>query len=431
MSTGSESTDSRAADAAPEHHPQQTLSNYRWVVISVWLVAGTAAFMVMSTLGILLPAISMPDEFGLSPSRQGLLGSSAFWGAFGLGIPLSWWASRFAPKGLTTLTLIGAVLCLLLQGWAPTFAFLLAGRLMFGLAILARDASRALLIHQWFPQREIILVNSVSNALYGLIVGGGLLATPFILSAVGNNWRMVFHIFAGLFGVLTASWMWLGKERVPHREFTKLGPWATSVSLRALTYKDLWLAGFGFMGSTLAMAAFLSFLPTFLLDTYEISLEWSGAVLSVTTFVGGVAGIGIGYLAMVTNWRNPMLQALGIVMAGSFVGMTLTGSIPLLMFLSFLNGIAWGFWPLLGSVPFQLPGIKPREMAVGLAVMTSGTAMGVVLGPLIAGFIQEAADLKPALVIVSFAGLSVSIAGLFLRVGRAEATSGPELYPGR
>ena len=415
---------------AQEMHMQEKLPAYRWVVIGVWLVAGTTAFMVMSTIGILLPAISMPDGLGLSPGQQGLLGSSAFWGGLVLGIPLSWWASRFPPKGLTTLTLIGAILCLILQGWAPGFFILLAGRLMFGLAILARDAARALLIYQWIPQREIILVNSISNGLYGLIVGGGLIGTPFILSAVGNSWRAVFYIFAGLFGVLTVAWMLLGKERVPHREVSKVGPWATGVPLRALTYRDLWLAGFGFMGSTLALAAFLSFLPTLLLDTYEISLEWSGAILSVTTFIGGVAGMGIGYLATVTNWRNPMLQALGVVMAGSFVGMALTGSIPILIFLSFLNGIAWGFWPILGSVPFQLPGIKPREMAVGLAFMTSGTAMGVVLGPIIAGFLQEVTDLKTTLLIVSFAGLSLNVTGTFLRVGRAEATSGPELYSG-
>ena len=197
---------------AQEMHMQEKLPAYRWVVIGVWLVAGTTAFMVMSTIGILLPAISMPDELGLSPGQQGLLGSSAFWGGLVLGIPLSWWASRFPPKGLTTLTLIGAILCLILQGWAPGFFILLAGRLMFGLAILARDAARALLIYQWIPQREIILVNSISNGLYGLIVGGGLIGTPFILSAVGNSWRAVFYIFAGLFGVLTVAWMLLGKE---------------------------------------------------------------------------------------------------------------------------------------------------------------------------------------------------------------------------
>lgn len=412
-------------------HREVALTSYRWVVISVWLVAGTTAFMVMSTLGILLPSISKPDELGLSPSQQGLLGSSAFWGAFGLGIPLSWWASRFPPKGLTTFTLAIAVLCLLLQGWAPGFLLLIVGRLVFGLAILGRDAARALLIHQWFPQREIILVNSLSNGLYGIIVGGGLLATPFVLSAFDDDWRAVFYIFAGLFAVLTVSWMLLGKERVPHKEVRKLGTWATGVSLRALTHMDLWLAAFGFMGSTLALGAFLNFLPTLLLDTYQISLEWSGAILFVTTIIGGLAGIGVGYIVTVTNWRNPVLHALGILMTLSFLGMTMTGSIPLLLFLSFLNGVAWGFWPVLGSVPFQLPGIKPREMAVGLAFMTSGTAMGVVLGPMIAGFLQEVTDLKSALFIVSFASLSLNVAGTFLRVGRAEATSGPELYSGR
>ena len=41
--------------------------------------------------------------------------------------------------------------------------------------------------------------------------------------------------------------------------------------------------------------------------------------------------------------------------------------IPLLLVLSFINGIAWGFWPILFTVPFHLPGIRPRELSVAVA----------------------------------------------------------------
>ncbi|MCI0787667.1 MAG: hypothetical protein J4O09_15275, partial [Chloroflexi bacterium] len=96
---------------------------YRWVVIGVWLMGSVSGFMIMSTLGILLPAISL--ELSLSPAQQGLLASSAFWGNLVLAIPLSWWASRYSAKLLTTVTLVLGTVFLFLQGWAPVFGVLL------------------------------------------------------------------------------------------------------------------------------------------------------------------------------------------------------------------------------------------------------------------------------------------------------------------
>ena len=166
---------------------------YRWVVLGLWHLTGVAGLMMVFTLGILLPAIS--SELRLSPGQQGVLGSAAFWGTLALSIPLSWWTSRYGPKMLTTVTLGLGTLLLFLQGWAPTFAVLLAGRLAFGMSILAREPARAFLTQQWFLRREIILVNSLSNLLFGLVVGGGFVATPYILSSVGDNWRTVNYTF--------------------------------------------------------------------------------------------------------------------------------------------------------------------------------------------------------------------------------------------
>ena len=176
-------------------------SGYRWVVFGLWSLSGVAGFMVVSSLGILLPAIS--SEFHLSPGQQGLLGSAAFWGSFALAIPLSWWTSRYGPKALTSVTLVLGTLFLFLQGWAPVFSVLLIGRLAFGIAMLAREPARALLILQWFPQREIILANSVSNVLYGLVVAGGLVVIPIILTSLGDNWRTTTYILGAFFMLVT------------------------------------------------------------------------------------------------------------------------------------------------------------------------------------------------------------------------------------
>ena len=118
---------------------------------------------------------------------------------------------------------------------------------------------------------------------------------------------------------------------------------------------------------------------------------------------------------MATEQGKRILQALGILMTFTYVGMTLTSSLPLLLVLSVLNGLAWGFWPILYSVPFQLPGIKPRDVGVALAFTMMMISAGTVLGPLITGFLQEVVSLKVTLLIISFFALSLSAAGTFLR----------------
>ena len=99
------------------------------------------------------------------------MASSAFWGNFALAIPMSWWTSRYGPKTLTTVTLALATGFLFIQAWSFSFLVLLAGRLAFGIVVIAGQPARAILTHQWFRPREIVLVNSISNALFGLVVG--------------------------------------------------------------------------------------------------------------------------------------------------------------------------------------------------------------------------------------------------------------------
>ena len=389
-------------------------SDYRWVVMGVWLTASVSGFMVISTLGILLPAIS--EELDLSPTQQGLLGSAAFWGNLALAIPLSWWTSRYGPKILTTVTLLLGTGFLFMQGWAPVFAVLLFARLAFGITVVARQPARAFLMQQWFPQREVLLVNSIANAMFGLVVGGGLAAAPFILSALGDDWRTTLNLFGALFAVLTILWVAFGRERVT-TDFRRLAASQdTSILKGTLRHRDLWIGGLGFVGATTAWSAFLSFFPTMMLNDHQVSLRWSGSILALGVFMGGFSGLGFGWAVTATNRGNTILLALGVLITASFVGMTLTGSIPLLIVLTFINGIGWGFWPILYSVPFHLPGIRPRELAMGIAFIMMMSSIGTTLGPLLTGLLQEVSgDLRLSLLIVSFGSLSVSISGLFLR----------------
>ena len=416
-----DTTESKVAPEIPSD-----ISNFRWVIVGVWMVASVSGFMVVSTLGVLLPSISA--DLNLSPSKQGLLGSAGFWGNISLAIPMSWWTSRFGARALTTVTLVLSTAALFVQGWAPAFAVLLAGRLAFGITIVARQPARVTLTHQWFAPREFVLVNSISNILFGVVVGGGLLAAPFVLAAFGDNWRATLNSFAGLFVVLTVLWLVLGRDRRTGESRPEELTRDLGVITGALGYRDLWIVGLGFLGANFAFSAFLSFYPTLMLDTYHVALTLSGAILAIGVVVGGGVGMGFGFWVMRRGNTKGLLRFLGVLMAITYTGMTMTGSLPALLVLTILNGIAWGFWPLLFTIPFHLPGIRPREVAVAVAFTMMMTSVGGALGPLAAGFLQEAlGDLRQSLLLISFTCLTLTGAGIFLRTsGQRQVEARPE-----
>ena len=162
-----------------------------------------------------------------------------------------------------------------------------------------------------------------------------------------------------------------------------------------------------------------------MLNTYQLSLQWSGAILALGVFVGGAAGLGLGYVVMNRGHGKLILQILGVLMPVTYLGMIMTGSIPILIALTLLNGVAWGFWPILFTVPFHLTGIRPRQVAVAVAFTVMMSSVGTALGPLTAGLLQQAlGDLRETLFIVSFTGLSLTAAGIFLRTGTHASSGG-------
>ena len=292
--------------------PALSYSRYRWTVMVVWLFSSVSSFMVLNTLGILLPAISA--DLDLSPSQQGLLGSASHWGNIALAIPLSWATSRLSPKWLTAATLLVATGCLFLQSWAPVFIVLLAGRLMFGISNIAQMPARALLTRQWFPPREVIYLNGLSNVLFGLVVGGGLVLAPVILDLTNGDWRATLRIFGLYFAGITLLWTLVGRERTNVADQDVVAEKGLDVVKGALGHRDLWIGGLGFAGATMSFGAFLAFYPTLMLEEFDISLRLSGMILALGVVVGGIGGIGIAWAASTHGREGNYLQVLGILM---------------------------------------------------------------------------------------------------------------------
>lgn len=402
----------RAMALPPAPGPaEQKPRPYRWVVIVVWMVAHLWTYIILESLGLLLPGIRV--ELGLTPIQEGWLGASAILGQLFLAVPLGWWLSRYSAKALTTLTMLASTVLIFVQGWAPGFLVLLAGRFLFGVTMVARQPARALLIRQWVPVGEVVVVNVLMNALWG-VVALGIIFTPLLLNLLGG-WRQTLYAFGVIALGLTLLWQVLGRERLTRDYVVEVQSRERSPITSLFRHRELWLLGIGMLGMGVNWGAFGTFWPSLMLDRYQVSLTRSASIMAISGVLSALLGVAAGLVIRRVGRKRTVIVLTGLLFPLSTVAMLWTGSYPLLLLLGLLNGIAWLFFPVAETIPFELRGITPREIAVAISFLEALSWAGAAIGPVLSGALQEfTGDLRLALVVACSMGVTVFLGGVLL-----------------
>ena len=391
--------------------------SYRFIILGFLGLSNVLNSMIVLSLGILLPSIT--EDLVLSPSEQGWLGSSMFLGSVFLSLPAGLWLSRFSAKRVLLVALSLGSICVFLQSWAPVFGVLLLGRLAFGVVMVARQPPRAILTAQWFPRREVVMVNGLVNSTYGLSAVIIFLLTPYLLLWLDNSWRITLMIYGIAFSVIAVAWAIAGRERRAAGDlYVSSNLPGASLLRSAVRHKELWYMSIGMLGVLIMEYALFTFWPTLMLEKYEIPLTTTGMMLFLAAVTESVGSMVLAFYLMrlvKREFRRPLVIALVILLVSSAIGMMLTDSIPFLFLLVIIHGLGFSFMPLVWTIPFELPGMTSREIAVASGLIETAARGGGVAGPIIAGFLHEASgDLAFSLVITSLFGLSMAGAAMML-----------------
>ena len=403
------------ATSHEEHVPA-----YRWVVIG-GLISGVAtALTSIFVIGLLLPDIT--EELGLSPAQQGWLGASVVFGNLIFVIPLNLWLSRYRPRRVVALSFLGIGVFTLVQGWSPTITILIAARIALGISFISVQAPRALLIQQWTSASRLPYTQGVVFGVIGLLMGVALFVTPLLLEALGS-WRDTLYIMGGIGIASSVLWTILGRERVTAEYQQRMESQRQSPLLNALKYKQLWLMGLAMCSASTAMSAFDVFWPTFALDGLEVSLVVAGIVVAIIQLVAGPATFLVNAIPELARRQTLVLGMCGIAIIGTNLGMLFLDSIPTLLMMPVVRGVASLYFPVLMIMVYQLPGIRPREVAVGVALMLVSNWIGAAVGPLVVGFVQEVTgDLQFALYTTAFTPIMMVVAAVIIQMQRSEAS---------
>ncbi len=383
--------------------------NYGWVVIGAFLAIDATIMGITFSLGLMLPLII--KDLDMTLGQASWLGAVNWEVSALLSIPLAFRLSRYSPKALITISCLGEAPLLLAQGLAPNYWVLLVCRIAYMAIGLARFASRPTLIQQWFPKEKIPLVNAFLTVGMGLAGGTVVFFMGDLMDAL-NGWRNTFYLFSALTVVLLVVWMILGREN-PSSGVTE-HPQEPGALKAILSNKTLWLLGIGVTGDMLCFGAMETLWPTYATEKGFVSLQQASFCEGLSYYGFTVGSILGGLISMRLGRRKPVLWISGLLLPIVTMGVLYSHSFPVLALLWFLWGLAELYYPVMMTIPYELPGIKPQEVVLATAFVVTVFTAGSGLGPLLAGHIAEAIGLERALLVTCFFPLLLFVAGLLI-----------------
>jgi MFS transporter, DHA1 family, purine base/nucleoside efflux pump len=385
--------------------------NYGWVVIGALLLIDSLVMGITFTLGIMMPVISR--DLGMSLQQVGWLGAMNWEVSAILTIPVTFRFSRYSPKKVVMASCLCEAVLLLAQGLAPNYWLLLLSRIVFISGGLLRFAAVPSLVQQWFPRNKVAKVNTVFTVGSGIAGGTVIFFVGDLIEALGG-WRNVFYLFALITAVMFVVWLKLGKERpfTMERESTP----DSATLKKILKNKTLWLLGIGITGDMICYGAMETLWPQFATSQGFISLSNAAYCEGLSYYGFTIGSLLGGLLSIRLGRRKPVLYLSGLILPFVTLGILFSRSFSILAVLWLFWGIAELYFPIIMTIPYELPGIKPHEVAVAgafvLSVYTFGSGLGPLLGSYLAGI---TGSLKWALGIICVFPILLFITGLIIK----------------
>ncbi len=405
-----------------ETGPSRQLRRMQWIAIILVTAAIALNYMDRSTLAI--GNLKIRQEFGLSATAIGALGSA--WAlTYGIAqLPSGYLLDRIGPKILVGITMIVWSVFQAAGGLAGTYFQLMLSRIGLGATEAPCFPSATRSVSDWFDVKD----RGVPSGVYtsGAYIGPTI--APPILTAVmlAFDWRVMF-IVMGVAGIFAAG-VWFLVYREPRlqkllprdEEYLRANREAkSSVSIRQWTslfrFRAMWALMLGAFCTGYITWMYQTWLPAYLEMQQHISIAKAGFLASVPlicAFFGAISG---GYVSdwlvrrgvnLIASRRRPLI--LGLIASAAFTGLAANSSSA---------GAAITFIAL--SMYFMQFGITCKWILVTAVTPQAYTAsaasnqnfagfLGGTLSPILTGFIV---DVTGSFVIALAIGALITLVG--------------------
>ena len=384
-----------------------------WAVVLLFRGQFSSVILVSYTFGLFLPFIS--EDLDISPLEAGLLQGVWWVTAALLSLPSGAWLSRFPPVPLVLGSLVLGVPFLFVQGLANSFLVLLLARFFFVAFHVITTPAQTLLLQQWVAPRQFATVSAVALSQHSVILALAVSTSALLITALGS-WRLAYLILGGLFIAQTLAWVIIARERLaPAQGLQKALEQQEGTPLRAVwTYPQGWMIAVTMFALSATWTAMVTFLPTLWLEEREVPLILGGPILGFLYYGLIPASLLGGFLARKVLKRKLLLWVPALLNVVFGVAITLTPYPWLLMLLITGLGMVWIILPVVQVLPFEFPGIRPREVAVVNSLVVTFMGLGFAVGPIVTGLIaQITGSLETGLIVLCLVTVVGVVAGLF------------------
>jgi MFS family permease len=405
-----------------------TSPTYKWtVVFMLWFVC---FFNYADRQAIFSVFPKLKQEFGFNAFQLGLIGSAFMWVYAGAAPIAGFIGDRMRRKDLILGGFFFWSVITVTTGWAKKFWHFAVIRGLEGFGEAFYFPASMSLISDYHDRRTRSRAMSFhQSSVYIGTIGGGALGGFF---AEHYGWRTGFYVFGFLGMVLAVILFRFLRE--PRRGQSEIQPTGISVEagptvlqvlqefFRTPTAIFLLLV---FVGANFVAMTFLSWMPSFLVEKFNLRLAVAG--VTGTIFIQLASAIGAplsGYLSdRLAQWHpggRMMLQAGGLLLGSGFVFLSgTTRDLGTLMLAMTLFGFCKGFYDanIFASI-YDV--VHPRARATAAGIMNAVGWIGGAMAPTIIGWIvsrgrpdQEVENMSAA---IAFGGTIYLIAAALLIV---------------
>lgn len=280
-------------------------SQFRWFLAVLMFLISFISYMDRVNLSVATPEIM--KEFNFDKMDMGFVQTVFFIGYSLMQIPGGIMSELFGHRLVITVAVTFWSIFTALTATCNSLPMFTAVRALFGIGEGPLAPSFGRFIYRWFNPNEKARGASflLGGVFFGPVIGPAV--TVALMLAFG--WRSVFMIFGAIGIVLAAAWYYFATESPRHNKFVNtaevahiegdtaeetgqkkaLAPWRSF-----LTSTQFWAVGIQFFITDYIMYVFLTWLPLYLMEAQNFSLQKMGiaasfpwAALCIVTFATG------------------------------------------------------------------------------------------------------------------------------------------------
>jgi predicted MFS family arabinose efflux permease len=363
-------------------------AGFAWVILIVVLLASVAGSLNQFKPPPLIPVLT--DAFRIDLGQAGLLMSGFALAGLVLALPAGVILQRLGPKLAGSIALAFLVIGSSWGALSTSAASLVASRVIegvgFGLIAVVGPAAVAL----WFPPEK----RGVPMGIWATWVPVGSVVMLNLAPALetSRGWQTVWWTGAGFALVaLVVYWLFMRLPASPgdrRLEPSDAADGAFAGFGVALANRGIWLLGLEFACFNIIFIGLFTFFPTFLVEVRGYSLAQAAFITSLSTLVALGSAPLAGWLSDRLGTRRMFVAIPFLIIAGLMLMPFHVTGWALYAFVIVL-GIISGATPTATFAAAPEVMGDPQLAGIGMAVISLGMNLGIVLGPLLVGLLVQ------------------------------------------